>query len=212
VLAATTSYSSAVAGLAAKRLELQQDYQEAHGRLARRVVLERARSELSRALVEDMFPPWFGTRWDFNGTSETPGEGFIACGYFVTTLLRDAGFRVQRIRLAQQASEQIVTSLAPPERTWRFRSRSIEEVLEGIRAQGEGLYVVGLDYHVGFLVHRGDAMDFCHSSFLDTAVVACEPAATSAGMASTYYVIGDVLTDSMLERWLQGRAIPTRRR
>jgi hypothetical protein len=50
-------------------------------------------------------------------TSETPGRGEIACGYFVSTVLRDAGFGVERVRLAQQASERIVRTLSAPTRS-----------------------------------------------------------------------------------------------
>src|SRR6187455_2399459 len=42
------------------------------------------------AVVETIIPGWIGTAWNFNGTSEKPQQGSIACGYFVTTILRDA--------------------------------------------------------------------------------------------------------------------------
>ena len=38
-----------------------------------------------------LFSQWKKTAWDFNGTATKPGDGPIACGYFVTTLLRDIG-------------------------------------------------------------------------------------------------------------------------
>src|SRR4051812_5282380 len=53
------------------------------------------------AVVETIIPEWIGTAWNFYGTSEKPHEGTIACGYFVTTILRDAGVNLARIKLAQ---------------------------------------------------------------------------------------------------------------
>ena len=71
-------------------------------------IREIARKKLLEVLQTDIFPAWYGTTWDFNGISQTPGEGKIACGYFVSTCLRDAGFNVPRIRMAQQPSQRII--------------------------------------------------------------------------------------------------------
>src|ERR1700741_5295000 len=56
-------------------------------------------------LRDSLLPCWYGTPWGFYGTTEEPGQGTIACGYFVTTVLRDAGCSLQRIKLAQYPSE-----------------------------------------------------------------------------------------------------------
>ena len=31
-------------------------------------------------VVDSLLPCWYGTPWDFNGITETPGQGKIACG------------------------------------------------------------------------------------------------------------------------------------
>src|SRR5688572_15466983 len=41
---------------------------------------------------------WTGTPWDFNGVTRKPGEGKIACGYFITNTLTDLGFTLERIK------------------------------------------------------------------------------------------------------------------
>ena len=71
---------------------------------------------------DELIPPWVGTEWAFYGTTQTPGEGEIACGYFVSTVLRDAGVKVERVKLAQQASEYIVKTFAEAEHVRRFRN------------------------------------------------------------------------------------------
>jgi hypothetical protein len=193
------------------RLRAADALRAARGWKERAAVLESARRELLAALTGKLIPAWFGTRWAFYGTSETPGEGTIACGYFVTTVLRDAGLRIERVKLAQQASERIVQTLVPKQRIVRFSNLRPAEVVAALRArEGEGLYVVGLDYHVGFLHLGPDEARFCHSAFLEPVAVLCEPAAESAGLVSGYTVAGKLLSESMLEAWLDGRAIRTR--
>lgn len=204
-----TTYRALQAELESARVALAGKFTRARSRRERDAVLDEAADVAARSLVA-LNEPWFGTPWEFYGTSEEPGRGTIACGYFVTTLLRDAGVRVQRVRLAQQASEYIVRSLAPRERTWRFRSGSVDAVLDTVRAQPERWFVVGLDLHVGLLLRLDDgSVRFCHSAYLAPAHATCEDAATSAAMQSGYHVVGALFTRELTRRWLAGDAIPT---
>lgn len=66
---------------------------------------------ISRIITDSLMPCWYGTPWDFNGCTADPGKGSIACGYFVTTVLRDAGLQLNRIRLAQSPSGIIIHKL-----------------------------------------------------------------------------------------------------
>ena len=54
---------------------------------------------------------WVETKWDFNGVSRVSRQGSIACGYFVTTVLEDIGFKLNRIKLSQQASSVMIFNL-----------------------------------------------------------------------------------------------------
>jgi hypothetical protein len=157
-----------------------------------------------------LIPRWLGTPWDFYGTTQSPGEGEIACGYFVTTLLRDMGVKLERVKLAQLASEHIVTSLTPARRIKRFSRKKPTDVVRWVEAQGDGVYVVGLDHHVGFLVHRAGRTEMCHSSNLPPVRVVCEDAKTSDAMVSGYHVVGEVTNPWLMKRWLAGKRIQTR--
>ncbi|MDF1563178.1 MAG: hypothetical protein P1V51_09050 [Deltaproteobacteria bacterium] len=170
--------------------------------LARRILLE--------TIAGELLPAWEGTPWAFHGTSETPGEGEIACGYLVSTVLRDAGLGVERVALARQASERIIQTLTDEAHIWRFRRRPVSEVLARVREEGEGLYLIGLDYHVGFLVNRGGKIEMCHSSVLPPGHALCRDAAKDPAMLSDYHVLGRLLTDRMVRRWLKGQPFPTR--
>lgn len=173
-------------------------------------VLERASAALARILAESILPAWNGTPWSLSGTAVGPGERPVACGYFVSTALEDAGLRVERRRLAQQPAEYIVRSLVPPDRVTRFRRAPLGQFLAAVVSRGDGLYIVGLDYHVGFLV-VDDGRAFFHHSSRSAGEVVREPAILSGALASSSYRVVGKLHDSGLARaWLTGAALPTR--
>lgn len=201
------TYESVLADLASRREALGARWAR---RDADRPALRReARGAVLQAITRELLPAWAGTPWEFYGDSRTPRVGSIACGYLVSTVLEHAGFRVERVRMAQQPAEYIVKTLAPPGRTWRFRNRPVDEVVRRVQREGEGLYLVGLDYHVGLLWNDGAQVWMCHSSYLGTAEVLCEDALTSPAMVSGYHVVGRLLEDGMMDAWLEGRALPT---
>lgn len=174
-------------------------------------VLASAKLLLRQRLEEDLIPSWYGTVWDYNGTSEVPREGMIACGYFVSTLLRDAGFKLERYRLAQQASLHIVQSLAPKEFRWDWSHISLEELKKRMAKLETGFYVVGMDNHVGLLfLDESKELWFMHSSFLDPGTVVRELATESAALGiSNRYVIGYLETDWLLGKWLGKEKVVT---
>jgi hypothetical protein len=158
----------------------------------------------TRAVAETIIPGWIGTPWDFNGTSEKPQKDSIACGYFVTTILRDAGLNLARVKLAQCASEQMIVSLVQSKYVLRFSNITMEGFIQSIKEQGYGLYIVGLDNHTGFIYNDGDEIYFIHSTFVGTRNVQKEKAALSSVLQqSKYKVLGKISTDEkVLERWI----------
>jgi hypothetical protein len=202
-------YSTHLELLAQKRIAIAASYSEASSPEKKAEVLELARDEVERAMIEEIFPAWYGTSWAFYGTTETPGEGTIACGYFVSTTLRDAGFKVERVNMAKQASEYIILSLAAPETLRRFRHKTTVEVLDVLT--NDGVYLIGLDYHVGYLVRDGQSMQMCHSSYVNPSVgVQCEDAYEALAMESKYRVTAPLFQDGMMQDWLLQKPIATR--
>ena len=190
---------------------------KARGRLAvrlaqadapRAAVLAEAGDLLIDALRRDILPAWAGTPWDFNGTTRVPGEGRIACGHYVAGILDDAGFRVERRRLGQQASELIIRTLVPESEIRRFRQGDVGAVVDAVAAGPRAIYLIGLDTHAGLLVHADGAVVFCHASYLSGAVL-CEDARSSPAMRSRYHVIGRLSNDRTLAGWLAGQPWPT---
>jgi hypothetical protein len=158
----------------------------------------------TNAAVETIIPAWIGTAWDFNGTTQTPQKGTIACGYFVTTVLRDAGLDIARIKLAQCASEQLVVSLIQPKYIHRFSNVAMDDFMQSVQQQGYGLYIVGLDNHVGFIYNDGTGCYFIHSTFIGTRNVQKEKAADSWVLRqSKYKVLGKISADEkLLDKWI----------
>lgn len=139
LLSATPSYGTIKSDLATLKARAAADFGKATTQKQKTAVLAKARADLLTAFDQNLFPIWSGTPWNFYGTTETPQEGHIACGYFVSTLMRDAGFDVERVKLAQQASEYIVKTLAAPEDTKRFRNVEKPKVIDELkRSLGDG--------------------------------------------------------------------------
>lgn len=207
-------YNSKLRAVAVERLKLADEYKKAANQPARQEILGKARKIFVAAVDEEIFPNWYGTDWDFYGTTETPGTGKIACGYFVSTVLRDAGLKVNRVILAQQASENIIKSLTTEPFIKRFRNVSLEKFTQEIEKLGAGLYVVGLDFHVGFLYHDGKTVHFIHSSYVAPSETIKELAATSPVLEATKYrVVGKISDDdALILRWFNQTAIPTVKR
>lgn len=210
VAALRAGYGEAREELAHKRGELAGRYRAAESEQERRKLVEEARETVFSALTEKIFPAWTGTAWDYNGTSKTPGKGKIACGVFVVRTLRDAGFEIPE-RMARQPSEYIIKNLQSPVRIARFSNHApMERVLARVREQGEGLYIVGLDIHVGFLLVEKGGVLFCHASYYDPpkAVEIIAANSPSPLTDSAYRAIGKILDDAMMEKWLAGEGFP----
>jgi len=206
LLAATTAappYDQLRRSIEERRSAFQERYACADSAGQARMV-DSARAYLFARITLDILPAWHGTRWDFNGTTRTPGQGAIACGYFVNTVLQDAGFRLPRIKWSQMASEPITVKTCHAIK--RFRSRPVSEVEAYLREQGDGLYKVGLDNHVGFIVVRGGTARFVHSSYYHPGSgVMSEPLDGHNPLAhSRYRIVGKLLGDAMVRAWLSG--------
>lgn len=129
---------------------------------------------ITRFITDSLLSCWYGTRWDYNGCTTIPGEGKIACGYFITTTLQDAGLTINRIKMAQCPSSQLIRSVCSGIRI--YSNTSIEDFVNDIKKSGDGLYIAGLDFHTGFIYYDGHEVYFIHSSFYGTKCVVKEKA------------------------------------
>lgn len=201
----------------ARYSEIRKSLAETRGRLARKYHTARNAQEKdtilreARDALESNMPAlmrcWLGTAWDFNGTAEAPGAGKIACGYFVATILHDSGFRVERSKLGRQASQNILHTFLPKESCMVTTGETYEKFAD--RSRETGIYVVGLDTHVAFLVVKADGFHFIHASGSAPRQVVDETRAEARALSrSNYRVTGNLTADrKVLTNWLNGERL-----
>lgn len=161
---------------------------------------------LYQSLTDSVFPAWMGTKWDFNGISNEPGKGEIACGYFVSTTLKHVGFNLNRYKLAQQGASEVIKVLCGRDKKYAY---SKDSAIAKFKALGDNkLYVVGLDYHVGYVSVEAGKVYFIHSDFFLGKVVK-ELAAKSQGFSATRsYVFGEITNNpTLFAKWKNGTKI-----
>jgi len=206
-----TTYAVTVEDIEFHRKKLSKQYQLAQSESEQQQIIASARS-LLELTMPSLMNCWLGTPWDFNGTATKPGDGKIACGYFVATIMRDSGFDVQRISLAQQASQNIILTFLSREELQIKTGMDYQDYMDQVRKLPHGIYIIGLDKHVGFLVHNDAGLRFIHSGGLLKRVVSeLQPDAYSIEQ-SNYRVIGNITAnDEVITRWLQQKPFLTKR-
>jgi len=166
--------------------------------------LKLAEDYISKILIDSVFEYWEGTQWDFNGYTETPKKGLVACGYYVSTPLRDIGVQLNRFKVAQKSASGIVKQLCNPNSIKTFNDlEKLITYLEEI--ENEEILILGLSNHVGFIFKRNDESYFAHSNYIGSKGVEKEKLKTSLAInASNIYVIGQLTKhQAFVKKWLE---------
>lgn len=138
---------------------------------------------------KDLPAYWTGTKWDFNGITRTPKEGAIACGYFITNTLTDAGFDIPRFKLAQAPSSKMIealcTNIQKPANFQAMKAYAKNQ-------ENETVFIVGLDFHTGYITKASnDEIYFIHSNYIRREGVVKERIDKSVALKkSKFYMIG----------------------
>ncbi len=205
-----SEYREVVAHGAAVREEFRRRYADASTPEEQKQIVEEARQFLFNFLTDTIFPAWIGTPWSFNGNTREPKKGSVACGVLVVNTLRDAGFRIP-VTMSRQPSENIIKNLVGTQSLRRFsNSAPMSRVQRWIVKNGEGIYLVGLDIHVGFIIYKNETISFFHSSYYNPplCVVNQDISEKSPLTDSRYRVLGKLLTDEMVVKWIRGETFP----
>jgi hypothetical protein len=220
-------WDRAVADLADRRAALSRRFARAGDDAERADVLADASATLFATVTDDLMPPWLGTPWGLgkNSTARRPHEPdmTVGCSYFVTSILQGAGVVLDnRYRFAQAPALDIQRSLiGTTGKVHRFTSIPPADLAERIAALGDGLYLIGLDVHVGFVVVRGQNVRFVHASYTGDQQVSDEDLATARAIArsqtagyfvSPVFVRSGSADDWLVTRWLTGDTIAFRAR
>jgi len=186
------------------RADLAKRHAKAGNAKERAVVEADARVILERALPA-MMRCWLGTRWDFNGTAKGPGQGKIACGYFVATVLKDAGFKLDRYQLARQPAQNILRSFVPKKSCELSVDEDYQQFAAKVGKREPGVYVIGLDTHVAFIVVRDGGFRFIHSSgSRPWCVVDESPDEAGVLQRSSWRMLGNLTAEpAVIRHWLK---------
>jgi hypothetical protein len=199
-------YPTIVSDIEFNRIRLLNSYKSADSINDKKEVIDQAKTYLHEVLQNNIFPSWLGTPWSFYGDAEFPFQGSIACGSFVEKVLKHTGFRVDN-RLSSQPSEYIIRNMISGDNIKRFSNIPIHIFNDEINNLGEGIYIVGLDNHVGFLYLLEGKYRFIHShGYLF--VLSELPSLSPILRRSKYRVVGKLFDANMIEHWLYGKNFP----
>ncbi len=157
---------------------------------------------LFNIITHDYYNSWKGTDWDFNGITETPRKGMIACGYYVTTNLKHASFNLNRYKFAQQVGSVMINSMCDRKSIKRLVGlERVENYLN--QYTGRKLFIIAMDNHVGFAIRENDKNYFMHSGFTGEAVVVKEILSESDIIQGSHnFMIGDLLgNENVINQW-----------
>jgi hypothetical protein len=187
-----------------KQQQYKNEFAKATSATQKKKTNELALHFFERKITKDFTDQWLGTTWDFNGVTQIPRTGDIACGFFVTTVLRDAGYVINRVKYAQCASQIMIQYLCDQADIKTFSNATMETVTNYIHSKGKGLYVTGLDFHTGFIYNDGQEIYFIHSLYIKRVGVVKQKLADAIVFEkSKYKMIGKLSEAKFVERWLK---------
>lgn len=166
--------------------------------------LKKVKKLFVKNISEKIFPYWYGTKWDFNGTTQMPQQGSIACGYFVTTTLQHMGVKINRVKMAQCASEEMIRSLTSKKNIYHLSGLTLIEFEAKLKKTGNGLYIIGLDNHTGYVLISESGNFFIHASgWFPFKVVKDKLSEANVIGRSKYRVVGKISDDeTFLKNWI----------
>lgn len=202
------SYASIKSSINTNRKQLLQSYKNSSNKSE---TLNQIRNKFTKHLAEEIIPQWYGTKWSFDGYSEIPKSGSIACGYFVSTTLRDVGFNINRYKLAQKAPYHEAKVIACGTTIETLQNKTKEELKAYfIKNKKDGLYFIGLDFHVGFILKENQNVYFIHSNYLNNSGPTKEKIDNSKVMKSSVYHFCHIThNDVLIKKWLNNEVVVT---
>jgi len=170
------------------------------------ISFDAVKAEFTNLIVDKIIPYWYGTPWSFEGHTALPNQGEIACGYFVSTTLRDMGLKLNRYKLAQKSPIDEARILSCGSDIHTVEQESTEKAFEEInRMATEGLYFIGFDTgHVGYLLKRNGQLFLIHSNYLLPRSVCIEPFEDSRVFKSfsKFHLVAISNNDVLIQHWL----------
>ncbi len=201
----TDSYTNTKVDVDELRLRLKEDL-----RLGT-ISFDNIKTEFTNQLVDKIIPHWYGTPWSFGGHTTIPNQGKIACGYFISTTLRDMGIKLNRFTLAQKSpldEAKMISCGSVINKVVQDTPEKAFEEIDGLTK--EGLYFIGFDEgHVGYLLKREGELFLIHSNYLNPVSVCMETLKESRVFKSftKFHLVDISHNDTLLQRWLDNGTV-----
>ncbi|KAA2216963.1 MULTISPECIES: hypothetical protein [Maribacter] len=175
------------------------------------ITLDHVKKAFTNQLVNEILPHWYGTPWSFGGHTEVPNQGKIACGYFISTTLRDMGVKLNRYTLAQKSPLDEAKMISCGSEIKSFVQETPENALAEIdRLTHEGLYFIGFDEgHVGYLLKRDGELLLIHSNYFSPVSVCMEKLNESRVLTKfkKFHLVAISHNEPLLQRWLENGTV-----
>lgn len=168
-------------------------------------IIKQAKEAIFHGITQELLPFWNETEWDFNGITKEPTKGVIACGYFVATILQQAGIELDRRKMGQASSTDLVKALCQNSTIQSFKKKDFKNFWRYLSQKApDGLYIIGLDKHTGLIAKQREKITFIHSRKPRLAGVIFEDARISLTLQnSSVHVVGNILDNkALIEKWL----------
>ena len=214
------AYRASLARLDLERRALARELRGASGPDERAAVRRRARRLALESLDRVVFPAWMGTPWGMGprsvATEPHQLHRRVGCSAFVVAALEDIGFRFERrTTFVRAPALYIQQSLAPaPRDLHRYSNIDPDRFAARVAALGDGLYLVGLPNHIGFIEVAAGRAEMIHAGRTGPGTVQREPVAIApsviASRPSGYFVTPVLADDRLVDDWLLGRPVPFR--
>ena len=175
------------------------------------ISLDSVKAVFTNHLVDKIIPHWYGTPWSFGGHTAVPNQGEIACGYFISTTLRDMGVKLNRYKLAQKSPIDEAKSISCGAEILNVVQQNPEKAMAEIDAlTREGIYFIGFDKsHVGYLLKRKGELFLIHSNYLYPSKVCMERLEESRAFKSyaKFHLVEISNNDTLIRHWLENKAV-----
>ena len=176
-----------------------------------RIDVDSVKRTFSEKLMNKIIPYWYGTPWSFGGHTSTPRKGNIACGYFVSTTLKDMGLKLNRFRLAQKSPLDEAKAISCGTEIKTISDSDSNKALVAInKFVREGIYFIGFDTgHVGFLIKQNKTLYLVHSNYLSPISVCIEPLATARVFKTftKFHLVDISHNEKLIRKWLNNEVL-----
>ena len=170
------------------------------------ISFENIKTAFTNQLVDKIIPYWYGTPWSFGGHTAIPNQGKIACGYFISTTLRDMGINLNRYTLAQKSPIDEAKMISCGSVINKVVQDTPEKAFKEIdHLTEEGLYFIGFDEgHVGYLLKREGELFLIHSNYLSPVSVCMETLKESQVFKrfTKFHLVAISHNETLLQHWL----------